>query len=225
MRVRKDARGHGKRRCWFRRVSPAGRADQLSGLCGGGARWVGFRPFPLDRRHGRAAAAAAGAVPELLVTHVLLPVVLLLRRAYLAELVWSALRARAAGAGHRLIGAVLSVPASTVRGWLRRAAGRLEATRTVFLQYAVTAGVDVQIPSSAGSGWGDLVAAVTVAADSLSTRFGLTPSSGGPSWALVAVAGTGGRLLSPGWPVAPTGGGATPVDPDALSAQPGASRG
>jgi hypothetical protein len=159
------------------------------------------------------------------VTHVLLPVVVLLRRAYLAELVWAALAARAAGAGHRRIGAVLSVPASTVRGWLRRAAGRLGASRTVFLQYAVISGVDVQIPSSAGSGWGDLVAAVAVAARSLSTRFGLTPSSGGRSLALVAVAGSGGRLLSPGWPAPATAGGATPVDPDALSAQPGASRG
>ena len=159
------------------------------------------------------------------VTHVLLPVVLLLRRAYLAELVWAALAARAAGAGHRRIGAVLSVPASTVRGWLRRAAGRLEVARTVFLQYAVTAGVDVQIPSSAGSGWGDVVAAVAVAAGSLSTRFGLTAGSGGQLWALVAVAGSGGRLLSPGWPAPAAAGGATPVDPDAASAQPGSSRG
>jgi len=60
------------------------------------------------------------------VTHVLLPVVLLLRRAYLAELVWAALQARAGGAGHRRIGVWLSVPSWTVRGWLRRAAGRLE---------------------------------------------------------------------------------------------------
>ncbi len=159
------------------------------------------------------------------VTHVLLPVVLLLRRAYLAELVWSALRARATGAGHRRIGAVLSVPASTVRGWLRRAAGRLDAARTFFLQNAVTAGVDVQIPPSAGSGWADLVAAVAVAARSLSTRFGLTPTSGGPSLALIAVAGSGGRLLSPGWPAPAAAGGATPVAPDAASTLPGASRG
>ncbi len=159
------------------------------------------------------------------VTQVLLPVVLLLRRAYLAELVWAALRARVAGAGHRRIGALLSVPPPTVRGWLRRAAGRLEAVRTVFLQYAVAAGVDVQIPPSAGSGWADLVAAVAVAARSLSTRFAGGATSGGPSLALVAVAGSGGRLLSPGWPAATTVGGATPVDPDVLSAGPGVSRG
>lgn len=160
-----------------------------------------------------------------LVTHVLLPVVVLLRRAYLAELVWTALQARAAGGGHRRIGACLSVPASTVRGWLRRAAGRLEAARTVFLQNAVIAGVDVRIPTSAGSAWADLVAAVAVAAGSLSVRFAVTPGSGGPSLALVASAGSGGRLLSPGWPLATTAGDATPVDPDAPPAEAGASRG
>lgn len=65
MRVRKDARGHGKRRCWFRRVPPVGRADQLSVLCGGGARRVGVRPFPVGRRRCRTTAATAGPVPEL----------------------------------------------------------------------------------------------------------------------------------------------------------------
>ena len=160
-----------------------------------------------------------------LVTHVLLPVVLLLRRAYLAELVWSALQARAAGWGHRRIGADLSVPASTVRGWLRRAAGRLEAARTVFLQHAVAAWVDVAIPRSAGSGWLDLVAAVGVAAGSLSARFGVVPGSDGSVLALTAVAGSGGRLLSPGWPVVSGAGDATPADSDASRVGPGVSRG
>ena len=144
------------------------------------------------------------------VTHVLLPVVLLLRRAYLAELVWAALAARAAGGGHRRIGTDLSVPASTVRGWLRRAAGRLEAVRTVFLQHAVITGVDVRIPPSAGSGWVDLLAAVAVAAGSLSARFGVAPGSGGLSLACLASAGSDGRLLSPGWPAAVSAVGATP---------------
>ena len=39
------------------------------------------------------------------VTHVLLPVTLLLRRAHVAELIWAAVVAKAAGGGHRLIGA------------------------------------------------------------------------------------------------------------------------
>jgi hypothetical protein len=77
----------------------------------------------------RSIVGAAGRLQPLrarcrgcLVTHVLLPVVLLLRRAYLAGVVWAAVAARAGGDGHRRIGVSLSVPSSTVRGWLRRAA-------------------------------------------------------------------------------------------------------
>ena len=45
-----------------------------------------------------------------LVTHVLLPVTVLLRRAYAAEVIGAALLARAGGHGHRWIGAALQVP-------------------------------------------------------------------------------------------------------------------
>jgi hypothetical protein len=71
-----------------------------------------------------------------LVTHVLLPVTLLLRRAYAADVVGAALSARAAGRGHRWVGLALGVPAATVRGWLRVMAGRLEATRMRLLRVA-----------------------------------------------------------------------------------------
>src|SRR5271166_4516401 len=74
-----------------------------------------------------------------LVTHVLLPVTVLLRRAYAAERIWTAVTGRATGAGHRRIGASLQVPAATVRGWLRRAGSRLEALRVWFLHVAVAA--------------------------------------------------------------------------------------
>lgn len=93
-----------------------------------------------------------------LVTHVLLPVTMLLRRAYAAKRIWAALTARAEGFGHRRIGVRLGVPASTVRGWLRRVGSRLETTRVWFLQVAVTAGVDVTIPDATGCAWGDVVA-------------------------------------------------------------------
>jgi hypothetical protein len=65
-----------------------------------------------------------------LVTHVLLPVTVLLRRADAAGVIWAGLLARAAGRGHRTIGLLLGVPVSTVRGWLRRLASRLESVRT-----------------------------------------------------------------------------------------------
>ncbi|BCO36571.1 hypothetical protein MHEC_30040 [Mycobacterium heckeshornense] len=49
-----------------------------------------------------------------MVTHVLLPVTVLLRRAYAAERIWAALIARAQGLGHRRIAADVGVPAATV---------------------------------------------------------------------------------------------------------------
>jgi hypothetical protein len=133
------------------------------------------------------------------VTHVLLPVTVLLRRAYAAEQVWAALRARADGLGHRRVAAVIRVPAATVRGWLRRAAGRLEAVRNWFLGIAVTVGVDVVIPDEAGCPWRDALAAVQTATTAIRFRFGAAGLLGVVTPGAVAVAASGGRLLAPGW--------------------------
>src|SRR4029077_15361233 len=89
------------------------------------ARWIEGLAGSLRPRRARCRSCRA--------THVLLPVTVLLRRAYAAERIWAALSARSNGAGHRRIGAALSMPAATVRGWLRRAARRLEAIRVWFL--------------------------------------------------------------------------------------------
>jgi hypothetical protein len=134
-----------------------------------------------------------------MVTHVLLPVTVLLRRAYAAERIWAALTARAEGAGHRRIGASLGIPAATVRGWLRRAAQRLGAIRAWFLMVAVTAGVDVRIPEAAGCLWRDVVAAVATATAAIRSRFGAAGLGGVVTADRVVVAASGGRLLAPGW--------------------------
>ncbi|MDQ3764351.1 MAG: DUF6431 domain-containing protein [Actinomycetota bacterium] len=60
-------------------------------------------------------------------THVLLPVLVLVRRADVVAVIGRALVAKAAGVGHRRIAAELGRSAETVRGWLRRFAGRVEA--------------------------------------------------------------------------------------------------
>jgi len=135
-----------------------------------------------------------------LVTHVLLPVTVLLRRAYAAEQIWMSLLVRAAGVGHRRIAARLNIPASTVRGWLRRAGGRLEAIRGWFLVVAVQTGIDVAIPDGRCCGWGDVVAAVEAAVAALGQRFGPVGLVGAVTPAQVMVAVTGGRLLAPDWP-------------------------
>lgn len=144
----------------------------------------------------------------------LLPVTLLLRRAYVAELIWAAVVAKAAGGGHHLVGHRLGIPGSTVRGWLWRITGRAEVVRHWFVSIAVTAGVDVSVPRATGSRCEDVIAAVGVATEALAARFGEGPVISAVTAVQVAVVGSGARLLSPGWPPAPAPVGATRTDPD-----------
>ena len=163
-----------------------------------------------DRLRPRRARCRACAV-----THVLLPVAVLLRRAYAAELIWAALTVRAEGCGHRRVAAAVGVPATTVRGWLRRMAERLEEVRSWFLGVAVVAGVDVTIPDTTGCRWRDLQCAVETATAAVRSRFGPAGFVGAVTPVRVAVTASGGRLLAPGWPSAAPRPDATPVAPDA----------
>lgn len=145
------------------------------------------------------------------VTHVLLPVSLLLRRAYAAELVWAVLKAKAAGVGHRRIAVAAGIPACTVRRWLRVMGRRVEAVRGWFLGVAVIAGVDVSVPAATGTGIGDVLAAVGVARAAIVSRFGSGSMLGAVTAVGVAVACSGAQLLAPGWPPASGWVGPTPV--------------
>lgn len=137
-----------------------------------------------------------------LVTHVLLPVVTLLRRGYAGQTIWHALWWRGHGWGHRRIAESLGAPASTVRGWLRRVAGRVEAMRAWFLAVAVHTGIDVPIPEGKGCPWPDLVTAIATAATAIGQRFGFAGVLGIVTPPLVMVAVTSSRLLAPSWPPA-----------------------
>src|SRR6266702_4713700 len=103
-------------------------------------------------------------------THVLLPAWCLLRRADASEVVGAALAAAAAGRGHRSIARVLGRPPSTVRGWLRRLAGRAEPVRVFFTVLLARTAPDPVMPAGAAS-----------------------PGA-------AAAAASGGLLLAPGWP-------------------------
>lgn len=160
-----------------------------------GVRGVG----PLRPRRARCAGC--------LVTHVLLPVTVLLRRADAARVIWAGLLTRAAGQGQRKIGLLLGVPASTVRGWLRRLASRLDAVRVHFTLVARRAGVDMVVPKALGSPWRDVVAAVGAATEAVTGRFGTAGVIGPVTAWQVASSSSGGRLLSPGWPTGLPGAG------------------
>jgi hypothetical protein len=121
----------------------------------------------------------------------------LLRRADVVTVIGAALAAKAAGAGARTVAAAVGRPVETVRGWLRRFAGRAEAVRVVFTALLVGAGVDPVPPAAAPSVFADAVAAVAGASVAVASRW---PDIGEvPPW-LLAVAVSGGRLLAPGWP-------------------------
>jgi hypothetical protein len=127
---------------------------------------------------------------------VLLPVGLLVRRADTAVVIGSALTARTGGMGYRRIAVVLGRPAETVRGWLRRFGGRVEAVRRLFTVLLRAVAADPVMPEPAGSGWADAVAAVGAAAAAVAARFAVFTV---PVWRW-ASAVSGGRLLAPGWP-------------------------
>jgi hypothetical protein len=127
-------------------------------------------------------------------THVLLPVLLLVRRADTAEVIGAALTAKAAGGGHRRIAERLGRPPGTVRGWLRRFAGRVEAVRVVFTRWCRALAPDPVLPGPAGSGWADAVAAVIAAATAFMARFSVEV----PVWQVAAAVSAAG-LLAPGW--------------------------
>lgn len=130
------------------------------------------------------------------VTHVLLPVVLLARRADTAAVIGVALAAKAAGVGHRRIAAECERPAETVRGWLRRFGGRLEAVRAVFTGWCRALAPDPVLPGPTGSAWEDALEAITAAAGAVADRFRLGEVA---VWEAAAAVSSG-CLLAPGWP-------------------------
>lgn len=131
------------------------------------------------------------------VTHVLLPVSVLLRRADTAAVIVSALTAKArSGVGFRQIAADLGRPVETVRGWLRRFQARAEVVRSVFTAWLCALDRDPVLPVAAGSPVADAVLAIAAVTAVISGRFALPTVS----LAQVVVAVSGGRLLAPGWP-------------------------
>lgn len=131
------------------------------------------------------------------VSHVLLPVFALVRRADAVEVIGAALAAKVSGSGFRKIAAGLLRPAETVRGWLRRFAAKAEAVRVFFTALLVAVGIDPVPPSAAVSVFADAVSAVVGARQAVASRW---PLLGEVSPWTVAVAASGGLLLAPSWP-------------------------
>ena len=131
------------------------------------------------------------------VTHVLLPVSCLLRRADEVAVIWAALAGKAAGLGYRPIAAGLGRPASTVRDWLARFAARAGAVRGLFTVWLCALDADPPPLPPAGSVVADAVAAIAAAAGAAGRRWAGRLVSLSPGELASSV--SAGRLLSPSW--------------------------
>jgi len=132
--------------------------------------------------------------PQCQVTHVLLPVVALSRRADLAEVIGAALAAKATGTGIAVIAARLGRHADTVRGWLRRFTTHADRLRVMFTVLLVDTGPDPQVPAESGSPFADAVVAILGCRAAMASRWPVLGTV--PLWQ-IACAVTQGRLLAP----------------------------
>ena len=128
-------------------------------------------------------------------TQVLLPVIGLSRRADVVEVIGASLVAKAAGWGHRQIAVLLGRPAATVRGWLRRFAGRAGSVRAAFTALAVDVDAGTALPLASGTGFADAVAAVLAATVAVLRRWPGLRLTVSP-WLLASAVSQGG-LLAP----------------------------
>lgn len=157
---------------------------------GSARRRVVRRPNGDERRRPRRSRCVGCAV-----THVLIRTDTLLRRRDLAEVIGAALVAKATGLGHRQAAAMVGVPVSTVRGWLRRFAANAEVIRVWFtvLAHGLDPMLAPLVPTA--SPLGDAVEAIAVAARAASLR--LAPVE---PWRFASAASAGRLLSNTGWP-------------------------
>jgi hypothetical protein len=125
-------------------------------------------------------------------THVLLPQMAFSRRQDEVAVIGEAIEANVAGEGFRPIAARLGACPETVRGWLRRFAGRAEEIRAHFTRCAVALDPELGAIMSAGGGVADALEAIAITARAWVLRFGSAEPAG--PWE-IASRFSGGRLL------------------------------
>lgn len=121
--------------------------------------------------------------------HVLLPCRCLCRRLDAVEVIGRALGAAAGGEDFREIAQELGLPASTVRGWLRRARALAQEIREHFVRWAFELDPGLVAASPAGEGLAVVIDAVGRCARAAVLRLGARPA-----WELASSL-TGGGLL------------------------------
>jgi hypothetical protein len=125
----------------------------------------------------------------------LLPVACLARRADGVEVIGSAFEAAARGVGRRRVAELVGRPASTVRGWLGRLAGRAARVRAAFAVLVRALAADPPVVEVGAAVPAGPVAMVAAAAEAAARRWaGRVPALS--PWELASFV-SGGALLSP----------------------------
>lgn len=164
------------------------------GACGAGRlRPWGFARCRTLRGRGRVVVLRPrrGRCALCLITHVLLPTVVLLRRRDLVEVIGEALQGRFVdGKSRAEVTAEAGVLPDTARGWLRRFVARAGEIRELFTSWAHHFDASLGVIEARGSPEADALEAIGVAAAAAARRLG--PS---PLWSFVSGV-SGGLLLS-----------------------------
>lgn len=147
------------------------------------SRWLRAEGSPVELRPRRSRCRSCKR------THVLLGDVALVRRVDVVAVIGTALLAAARGAGFRRAAELVGRPATTVRGWLRRARAMAARIREHFTRWAHALDASLPAIEPAGSSLGDAVGALGIAARAAIVALG--PRSAW-SWASVL---SGGWLL------------------------------
>lgn len=136
------------------------------------------------------------------VTHVLLPVSLLVRRRDEIGVIGAALHLAGEGVGCVAIAESLGRPVGLVRGWVARLAGRSEQVRVVFTRLVVALDPDPPPIEPSGGPVADAVRAIVAAATAVGSAFAGRRVFTVSPWEL-ASAVTSGSLLAPVLTAAP----------------------
>ena len=163
--------------------------------CGGTLRaWGHARPRTIRGLHGaRQVRPDRARCRSCRVTHVVLAAGLLPHRGYGLDVIGAALLGAARGHGHRVLAARLTVPAATVRSWLRRARTNSEPLHRLGVQAVIAVDRELLPTQVNPTPLGEALAALAAAALAVVRRFGGNERD---LWPVIAVL-TGGRLLAP----------------------------
>lgn len=182
------ARGEGPR------LPAAARCPRCEGQLGP---WPGYRRLVRHRGRTRRLWLQRARCRCCGRTHALMPSFLTAYRRDVVATIGGTLLGAAAGRGHRPLAAAAGVPASTARGWIRRARRGCAPTRARLRRYASELEVQPSRSPPVADPIGQLLEPIARITQAVQERWGAAVERVSPFQ--IATAVSGGRLLGP-WP-------------------------